>query len=74
MIPAMPASYNQDTKLAMGRLCWWDDWIDAGRPSLVLNRIPTSGQVPGAPGEQRGGFGVLAVAESPRRPLLGADA
>lgn len=73
MSQSLPTAFTRSTMRAFGKLCWWDAWLDAGRPSLVL-RIPTSGQVPGAPGEQRGGVGVLAAAENPRCPLLGADA
>lgn len=34
----MPARYDAATMRAMGALCWWADWIDSGRPALVLNR------------------------------------
>jgi len=74
VIPRMPTVYDKATKRSMGMLCWWDDWIDAGRPSLVLNRIPTYGPEPRAPGGVRG-VGALATAtDIPRRPFAGADA
>lgn len=74
MMPVMPTGFTASTKRAFGPLCWWDTWLDEGRPSLTLNRIPTSGQVPGALGEQRGGSGVPATADAPQRPFAGLDA
>lgn len=74
MTPHLPTGFDARTKRAFGPLCYWDAWIDAGRPALVLKRILTSGPVPGAQGEQLGGLGVPAAAENPLRHFSGVVA
>jgi hypothetical protein len=34
----MPTSFTVSTKRAFGALCYWDAWVESGRPGVILIR------------------------------------